>query len=83
MTEDETLTLMMALTSEKPLRLREIALSLECTSDHARYLTDSLRSAGVLTKPRYGEVAITEKGRIACALAMVKDPSLRAAFMLD
>jgi len=33
-----------------------------------------------LSHPRYNHWVITEKGRIACALLMIKDPSLHAAF---
>lgn len=81
MTADETLILMMALICDKhPLTTRDIVLGLDVRADRAYYVASRLRQQGVLTKPRFGEWAITEKGRIACALAMHKDPSLYDAF---
>jgi hypothetical protein len=77
---DETLTLMMALTAEHPLETREIAQGLDCSREHAYYVAHGLRTAGALVKPRYGCWAITEKGRIACAMAMYHAPDLRTAF---
>lgn len=80
MTDDETLTLMMALVSKSPLKSREIAQGLDSDVAHAYYVASGLRRQGALEKPRYGHWTITEKGRIACALAMHKDPSLHVAF---
>lgn len=71
---------MMALVSERPLESREIARGLDSSVDHAYYIANGLRTAGALTKPRYGHWSITEKGRLACALAMHKDPALHSAF---
>jgi len=79
-TDDETLTLMMALTSPGPLTSAELAQGLGCSRERAYYIANRLVHAGALAKPRYGQWAITEKGRIACALAMYKDQALRAAF---
>lgn len=80
MTQDETITLLMALVAERPLQSRDIANGLGCSIEHAYYVANSLRNAGALAKPRYGHWSITEKGRIASALAMHKDPSLHYAF---
>lgn len=80
LTYDETLTLMMALVAERPLESREIARGLDSGVDRAYYVANGLKAAGALEKPRYGQWAITEKGRIACALAMCKLPDLRMAF---
>ena len=80
MTADETLTLMMALTARRPLESRQIAQGLDTSVEHAYYVANGLKRLGALEKPRYGHWTITEKGRIACALAMHKDPSLVAAF---
>ena len=77
---DETLTLMMALVAERPLETREIAQGIDSSREHAYYVANTLRVSGALEKPRYGHWTITEKGRIACALAMHQDRSLRTAF---
>jgi len=80
LTDDETLTLMMALTSSCVLTSKQIAQGLDCDVRKVWQIANRLTEAGALTKPRYGQWAITEKGRIACALALYKDPSLQAAF---
>lgn len=80
MTPDESLTLMMALVADGPLRSRDIARGLYCTPTRALRIANSLLATQALSHPRYNHWVITEKGRIACALLMVKDPSLHAAF---
>jgi Mn-dependent DtxR family transcriptional regulator len=79
-TSDETLTLMVALVAERTIHTKEVARALDCKMDHARYVVASLHQDGALYKPRHGYWTITEKGRIACALAMYKDQGLHAAF---
>jgi hypothetical protein len=80
MTTDETLTLMMALISQTPIGSREIAQGLDCSLMSAHKIACDLKVAGGLQAVRNGVWRISEKGRIACALSMHKDPSLCAAF---
>lgn len=42
---------------------------------------DALVAAGALCRPAAGRVALTERGRIALALSMARDPALRSAFL--
>lgn len=81
MTNNETLVLMLALTADGVLRYREVFRAVH--GERAWSILNSLKKAGALDHPGYGLWQITEKGRIAAALAMHKDPKLARAFDLQ
>lgn len=78
MTRDETVVLMLALAEDgQPLRYRTVR---DAIGGEPWNVLNSLKAQGALDHPRYNDWRITEKGRIAAALAMHKDPQLAAAF---
>lgn len=81
MTMNETFVLMLALAAGDRLRYRDVYAAVR--GERAWAILDSLRKAGVLDHPSYDHWRITEKGRIAAALAMHKDSKLAAAFALE
>lgn len=89
MTDDEKLTLMMLLTAGKRLQAAEVGEGLtgsigsEGARAHALETLRSLERGGAarrLSGP-HSPWEITEKGRIAAAILMHKQPDLRAIFI--
>lgn len=81
MTRDETLVLMLALAEDgEPLRYRTVQGTL---GGEPWRILRGLADQGALRHAGYNDWRITEKGRIAAALAMAKDPELAAAFAPD
>lgn len=76
MTRDETLVLVTAALADRPLRYRDVVHVL---GGEPWSKMKSLRDQGALEHLGYDRWLITEKGRIAAALAMAKDPDLAAA----
>lgn len=82
MTDDQVIVLLMALTAiNGVLRYREVYVAVY--GERASRILKELFTAGVLDHPGYNDWRITEKGRIAAALLMHKDPSLADAFGLN
>jgi hypothetical protein len=79
MTANETFVLMMAL-ADGPLRYRDVYAAVR--GERAWAILNSLHKAGALEHPAYNHWQITEKGRIAAALAMHKDAKLARSFGL-
>lgn len=77
MTISETVVLLMALKVDGPLRYREVY---KVKHESAWAILNSLRNQGALEHPAYDRWQITEKGRIAAALAMAKNRALADAF---
>lgn len=50
---------------------------------HGRRRAEPLIAAGALCRARAGHVALTERGRIAAALAIARDAGLRDVFLGD
>lgn len=72
MTRDETAALMLALAADgQPLRYRTVQNAL---GGEPWGILNSLKIQGALRHAGYNDWRITEKGRIAAALAMHKDP---------
>ena len=78
MTVNETFVLMLALQADD--RLRYWTVYQACHGERAHGLLVALERQGALEHVRYDHWRITEKGRIAAALAMHKDPKLAEAF---
>ena len=91
MTDDEVLALMMLLTAERPVQARAIGegltgrLNSEGARAQALSVLRSLRRGGAAARiaGSHSPWEITEKGRIAAALLMYKDPELRQIFIDD
>lgn len=79
MTVNETFVLMLALIADGRLRYRDVTQAMPRGYEPWRIL-DSLKNDGALEHLGYDHWQITEKGRIAIALAMHKDPALAYAF---
>jgi len=79
MTVNETFVLMMALQANGRLRYRDVCAAMPPYAEPWGIL-NSLRRQGAVEHPRYDHWEITEKGRIAAALALHKDPKLADAF---
>lgn len=77
MTRDETAILMLALAEDgQPLRYKTAYAML---GEASWRILRNLADQGALHHAGYNDWRITEKGRIAAALAMHKDPALAAA----
>jgi hypothetical protein len=87
--EVEGLMLALAFSLERPtFTVRELGLAifgneytLTSCEIYGRKLLDDLAKAGAVAHRHYGGWWITEKGRIAAALLMARDPTLRVAFI--
>lgn len=82
MTANETVVLMLALQAD-PHPLRYSVAYRAVRGERAQALMNTLRKKGALEHPRYDNWYLTEKGRIAAALARAKDPKLVAAFPVE
>lgn len=80
MTVNETFVLMLALQADDRLQIGAVASAMHGTADNAWPVLNSLRRQGAIEHVRYDHWRITEKGRIAAALAMHQDPKLASAF---
>lgn len=80
MTTNETFVLMLALNAGHRLRYRDVTSAMP---GEPWRLLNNLRKQGVLAHLRYDHWQITEKGRLAAAMAMHKDPKLARAFSLE
>lgn len=78
MNTNETFVLLLALKADGPLRYREVYAAVH--GERAWSILNALHKAGALDHPAYNHWQITEKGRIAAALAMSKDSKLADAF---
>ncbi len=78
MTNNETIVLLLALKVDGPLRYATVYHAMG--GERAWSILRRLRHAGALDHPGYNHWQITEKGRIAAALAMAKNSRLAAAF---
>lgn len=78
MTANQTFVLMLALQADGPLRYQTVYDAVK--GERAWSILNSLKQAGALEHPAYNHWQITEKGRIAAALAMAKDQKLALAF---
>lgn len=76
--KNETMILLMALKADQRLRWRHAYMALR--GEHAWAVLNRLRSAGAIEHVGYDHWRITEKGRIAAALVMSKNPALAQAF---
>lgn len=76
MTGDETAVLMLALRPSAKL----YKAAFRVFGERAYYVLKSLERQGAIEHVGYNDWRITEKGRIAAALAMAKDPELAAVF---
>lgn len=76
LTRDETLILVLAATGTGRLAYRDVCAVI---GGEPWSKLNSLKNAGALAHHRYNHWEITEKGRIAAALALTKDPKLAEA----
>jgi len=76
LTRDETLILVLAARADRPLRYRDVY---HVVGGEPWSKLNSLKVEGALTHLGYDRWEITEKGRIAAALALTKDPELAKA----
>ena len=74
MTTNETFVLMLALIANDRLQYRTVYDAVH--GEQAWTILNKLRKQGALEHVRYDHWKITEKGRIAIALAMTKDKRL-------
>jgi len=79
LTDVETIILMTLLQADGSASYRDIVGAFPRISE-PWYAINKLRSAGAISHPRYGIWEITEKGRIAAALARAKDPAICRAW---
>lgn len=79
MTNNETIVLLLALKADGRLRYRTVYQAMR--GERAWSILSNLRSQGALEHRGYDHWQITEKGRIAAALLMAKNPRLAAAFV--
>jgi hypothetical protein len=78
LTVNETFVLMLALKAGSgPLRYQVVY---EAVGERAWTILNKLRRHGAIKHLRYNQWKITEKGLVAAALAMRKDPKLAEAF---
>lgn len=78
MSDNETIVLLLALKADGPLRYADVFKAMR--GERAWSILNSLKGQGALDHPAYNHWQITEKGRIAAALAMSKNPRLAEAF---
>lgn len=77
MTDDEICVLMLALAEDgQPLRYKTVY---GIFRERGLNILNRLKAQGALDHPRYNDWRITERGRIAAALALHKNPALAAA----
>jgi biotin operon repressor len=69
-TADETATLLFTLMRGEPCSGADIADALNCSPRRAYTVIEKLRRHGCIARARHGSWIITERGRLACALAM-------------
>lgn len=70
MTTEETAALLFGLMIGRPFTGAEAAGALRCSQRRGYTIVDKLRKLGCLERARHGSWIITEKGRLASALAM-------------
>lgn len=81
MTKDEICVLMLALAEDgHPLRYKAVFAIM---GERCLNILNNLKRQGAVDHAGYNDWRITEKGRIAAALAMAKDPELAAAFATE
>jgi hypothetical protein len=78
MNTSETFVLLLALKADGRLRYRDVYAAVR--GERAWSILNGLRKGGALSHPAYDHWEITEKGRIAAALAIHKDRKLAEAF---